>query len=209
MLVAASLLAGGCSNSDKNYSADQAPAAAGDSVGFESGQTFAIDRSSQNGLPSVTATTKAWGTVTVQAIDYDNRTIALAGPNGNSEIFSVPPSVVNFNQIKQGDVVKVKYEETLNASVAKVGQPLDVQGTQQVELAAIGQKPGVTAIRTVTTQANVTAIDYAARKVTLVGLNGKSVVLHVSDKLQDFDKVAVGDQVTFTYTEEVSINVGK
>jgi len=170
-------------------------------------ETFTIDRTTVNGLPSIASTASVTGTVKIEAIDYDNRSVALQGPDGKSEIFKVPPEVRNFNQIKQGDVVKVQYMQTIDVNVRKVGQPLSTAEVTGVATAPLGDKPGVVAVRTVQTLANVQAIDYQARTVTLVGMGDKPVTFNVNPKLTSFDNVVVGDQVIFTYTEAVMIDV--
>jgi hypothetical protein len=168
-----------------------------------------IDRSTVNGLPSVTKTETTYGQVKIEAVDYDNRSVALQGPDGNSEIFTCPPEVRNFDQIKEGDVVRVQYMQTIDINVRKVGEPLSVTETAGFATAPLGDKPGIVAVRTVDTQANVQAIDYQGRTVTLVGINNKPMTIHVSDKLKSFDSVVVGDQVIIHYTEAVSIDVSK
>jgi hypothetical protein len=175
----------------------------------ESGHEITVERSTVNGLPSVVATEKMSGEVKVEAIDYDNRSIALEGSDGNCEIFKLSPAVRNFNQIKKGDTVKVEYQTTVDVNVRKVGEPLAATEVVGVARAPLGEKPGLIAVRTVEVLANVEAIDYTERTVTLVGMRDKPVTIHVSPKLKSFDKVAKGDQVIFTYTESVSIEVKK
>ena len=51
-------------------------------------------------------------TATVEAIDYDKRTVALKGPRGNVVELKVGPNVKNFKQIKVGDRVTTKYFES-------------------------------------------------------------------------------------------------
>jgi hypothetical protein len=172
-------------------------------------EEFAIDRTTVNGLPSITGTASGTSQVTVESIDYDNRSIALKGPDGKSEIFSVPPEVKNFNQIQKGDVVKAQYMQTIDVNVRKVGQPLSVAEVASVATAAPGDKPGIVAVRTVQTLANVQDIDYKARTVTLIGVSNKPVTFTVNKAVTSFDNVAKGDQVVFTYTEAVSIDVSK
>ena len=108
----------------------------------QSGEQFSIDRSSVNGLPSVTSTASSTSQVTIEAIDYDNRSIALEGPDGKSEIFTVPPEVRNFDQIKKGDVVNVQYVESMDVNVRKVGEPLSTAEAASVAAAAAGRQAG-------------------------------------------------------------------
>jgi translation initiation factor IF-1 len=168
---------------------------------------FTVERSSVDGLPAVTATDSSEAEVKVQAVDYSNRSLALVGADGKSHIFHVSGDVRNFNQIKEGDVVKVKYEEELNVAVRNVNEPLSATELMTLETAPLGDKPGLVAVRTVQTLANVMSIDYETRKVALKMADGSMVRATVSPKLPDFDKVHVGDQVVFDYTEALTINV--
>jgi len=166
-----------------------------------------IERTTVNGLPSIVTTAKMAGEVKVEAIDYDNRSIALKGPEGKTEIFKVSSAVRNFDQIKQGDTVKVEYLTTVDINVRKVGEPLAAAEAVGVAAAPLGAKPGLIAVRTVEVLANVAAIDYVERMVTLVGLRDQPVTFHAGKKLKGFDNVVQGDQVIFTYTESVLIEV--
>ncbi len=51
-------------------------------------------------------------TATVEAIDYDKRTIARKGPRGNVLVTKVGPDVKNFKQIKTGDNTVNYYDAT-------------------------------------------------------------------------------------------------
>jgi hypothetical protein len=170
-------------------------------------ETFAVDRTTVNGLPTVIATGTLKADVTVDAIDYSDRSIALTGPNGVTHIFTAGPEVVNFDQIKKGDIVKVEYFTRLAVSVRKVGAPLAAGQVDALALAPVGAQPGVFATRTVTMNANVLSIDYGTRVVTLKPLSGDVVTFTVDPRVKDLDKVHVGDQVIFNYTEAVAIYV--
>jgi len=170
-------------------------------------ETFAVDRTTVNGLPTVIATGTMKADVKVDAIDYSDRSIALTGPNGNTHIFTVGPEVVNFDQIKKGDIVKVEYFQRLAVSVRKVGEPLAAGQVDALALAPVGAQPGMFATRTVAMNANVLSIDYDTRVVTLKPLSGDVVTFTVDPRVKDLDKVHVGDQVIFNYTEAVAIYV--
>jgi hypothetical protein len=188
ILLAGALAANGCSEA-------------------KSSEKYSIKRSTVNGLPSVVATQQMSGHVKIEAIDYDNRSIALEGFDGKSAIFKVPAAVRNFEQIKKGDIVNVDYLQTIDVNLRKVSEPPSAAGVSGIAAAPLGEKPGVVAFRTVEVLANVQAIDHKARTVTLVGLHDKPVTIQVSPELKNFEKVAQGDQVVFTYNETISINV--
>lgn len=58
-------------------------------------------------------------------------------------------------------------------------------------------------------QAQVTAIDYAKRSVTLKGADGQSVTLTVGPQARNFDKVKVGDQVKADYYRSTAVFLRK
>jgi len=60
---------------------------------------------------------------TVEAIDYDKRTVDLKGPKGNVVTLKVGPEAKNFNQVKVGDRVAAKYYESTAIEVRKPNEP--------------------------------------------------------------------------------------
>jgi len=55
----------------------------------------------------------------VDAIDYDNRIVALTGPQGNTFEFKVDDSVKRLNEVKVGDIVVVDYTQALAMKMIK------------------------------------------------------------------------------------------
>lgn len=67
--------------------------------------------------------------------------------------------------------------------------------------------PGGIVVNTKTVSARVTAIDYAQRKVTLLGAEGKSFTTKVGPQAVNFDQVKKGDLVNLTLTEELVVHL--
>ena len=55
----------------------------------------------------------------VDAIDYNERTVVLTGPEGNSVKLKVDESVKRLNEVKVGDIVVVGYTQALAAEMIK------------------------------------------------------------------------------------------
>ena len=146
-------------------------------------------------------------TATVEAIDYDKRTIALKGPRGNVLVTKVGPEVKNFKQIKTGDKVTMKYYDATAIYVRKPDEPPFAEGGSAVQLAAPGQKPGAAAVETMEVRARVDDIDYKNRTVTLRGPQQKTVMLKVGKDVKRFAEVKKGDEIVVRHTEAVAINV--
>jgi Cu/Ag efflux protein CusF len=155
-----------------------------------------------------TATIAAAATVsaTVTAIDKATRQVTLKGPKGNLNSVTAGPEVRNFDQIKVGDVVTVRYMEALTLTLKKDGKELrSMTETPAAARAPAGERPaGVVANQTEVT-ANVTALDPKTQTVTLRGPT-RTVELKVPDAGQ-FKLIKVGDQIQATFTEALALSV--
>jgi len=145
-------------------------------------------------------------TASVEAIDKAKRLVTLKGPEGNSFVVEAGPEVRNFDQIKVGDLVVVRYIEALTLELKKGGSEMR-QRTER-ESAAVakpGERPAATAGRQVTVIADVIAVDAKKQTVRLRGPQ-RMVDLKVRDPNQ-FKLIKVGDQVEATFTEAVALSV--
>ena len=86
----------------------------------------------------------------------------------------------------------------------------------------LAEKPGASAVmveargatgaglaQAVEIQATVTAIDKANRTVTVKGPQGKTRTLTVGPEARNFDQVKVGDTITLSYVEAVTLSLEK
>jgi hypothetical protein len=55
----------------------------------------------------------------VESIDYDQRTVVLTGPQGNTVELAVDERVKRLNEVKPGDIVVVRYTEALAMKMIK------------------------------------------------------------------------------------------
>jgi hypothetical protein len=145
-------------------------------------------------------------TASLEAVDAASRAVTLKGPSGDIVTLAVGPEVKNFGKIRVGDFVVVRYIDSLTLELKKGGTAvrertdLDVTGR-----ARPSERPAVSGAHQVHVVADVIAIDAPTQTVTLRGPT-RVVQLQVQDP-QQFDLVAVGDQVEATYTEAVVISV--
>jgi Cu/Ag efflux protein CusF len=154
-----------------------------------------------------TATGMHKGTVTIEQIDPDTRTVTLKRHDGKLVDVELGPEVKNFDQLKVGDVVTMTYKEALTLSLKKGGSgETSMQETPSVERAAGGAKPGGTVGREVKVTANVVAVNEKTKTVTLQGPEGGTMDLKVEDPAQ-LANVQVGDQVEAVYTEAFAVSV--
>ncbi|MGB3429129.1 MAG: hypothetical protein WBA53_13250 [Burkholderiaceae bacterium] len=143
---------------------------------------------------------------TITAIDKATRGITLKGPKGDEVKVVAGPEVKNFDQLKVGDVVQMKYLESLVFELKK-GGGLKVEKTEAAGAvrAKPGEQPGGVVGRQVTVVGNVIKLDAATQTITVKGPE-RTVELKARDPEQ-FKLVAVGDQIQATYTEAMAVAV--
>ncbi len=164
----------------------------------------AVVAASSPGQATVAATVSV--SASVEAIDKATRQVTLKGPKGKLNTVTAGPDVRNFDQIKVGDIVTVRYVEALTLTLKKGGKELrEMTETPGAARAAAGERPaGVVANQTEVT-ADVIATDAKTQTVTLRGPK-KTVELKVPDAGQ-FKLIKVGDQIQAVYTEAVAVSV--
>ena len=145
-------------------------------------------------------------TATVEAVDPATRTVTLRLPNKGTRTLVASEEVRNFDQIKVGDTITVRYAEAFTIELKKDGK--EVVGrreTSQVDRAAAGQKPGGFAQREITLVGNVVNVDTKAKKVTVKG-EKQQVDLDIRDPEQ-LKLIKKGDQIQATYNEALVIDM--
>jgi len=158
--------------------------------------------------PRVVKERAAVMTATVQAIDLNTRIVTLKGPKGEVRDIKVGEEAVNLPQVKVGDLVTVKYYESLAIEVIKPGAVSGAGEKSAIVRAKPGEMPGGMAARQSTVTATVTAIDKKKGTISLKGPEGKTVVAKAEDP-RNLNKVKVGDELMITYTEALAISVEK
>ena len=148
-------------------------------------------------------------TSSVEAIDYQKRTVVLKGPDGKLRAFTASKDVRNLDQVKVGDLVKVELVEETALFVRKASDPPEVTEASMVGLAPKGKKPGVVLVDTAQVTANVEAVDYQKRTITLKGAQGNVTTYKVGDAVKRFNEVKAGDQVVLRVTDALAILVEK
>jgi Cu/Ag efflux protein CusF len=114
--------------------------------------------------------------------------------------------VKNFDQIKVGDFVAVRYFQALALELKKGGSGIRERSERSNTASAKpGEQPAAGAARQVTVIADVVAVNEKSRTVSLRGPK-QTVDLRLKDPKQ-LKLVKVGDQVEATYTEAVAISV--
>jgi hypothetical protein len=114
--------------------------------------------------------------------------------------------VKNFDQIKVGDLLVVKYVEALTLELKKTKAKPDAKGEVAAVRAAPGARPAGAVGREITVLADVVAVDPKKSVISLKGPRGNVVDLKVQNQ-DHFKVVKQGDQVEVVYTEAVAVAV--
>jgi len=158
---------------------------------------------SEPGKAAIVSATEA--TATVVAVDKATRTITLKGPKRTVDVVA-GDEVKNFDQIKVGDRVVVKYVEALTLELKKTKAPLDAKADVAAVRAKPGERPAGAVGREITVLADVVAVDPKKSIISLKGPRGNVVDLKVQNP-DHFKVVKVGDQVEAVYAEALAIAV--
>jgi hypothetical protein len=143
----------------------------------------------------------------VIGIDKATRTVTLKGPKGNVVDVAASDEVKNFDQIKLGDFVVVRYAEALTLELRKTKTAAgDLVVREEAAKAKPGERPAVAGGRQIDAIADVIAVDPQKGTITLRGPKGNMVTLNVQNPEQ-FKVVKKGDQVQVTYTEALALSV--
>ena len=143
----------------------------------------------------------------VVSVEKKTRTLSLKGPKGGVMDVVASKDVKNFNQIKVGDLVVVRYMQSLALELQPVKTGASgISVTEGAGKAEPGKRPAVGAVREIQAIAKVTAIDQNAKTISLTGPRGNTVTLDVQNP-EHFKVVKMGDEVLVTYTEAVAVSV--
>lgn len=150
----------------------------------------------------------------VAAINPGIRHVVVTGDNGRMAAMFVGPNVRNFENLKLGDRVTVRYTEALALAISKGGPGTESQigeirtkvEADAARQAAPGGKPGMSAMEQTTMVANVFEIDRARGILTLRGTDGVPVDIKVADK-NALDQIRLNDQIVIGYRQSAALSI--
>jgi Cu/Ag efflux protein CusF len=146
-------------------------------------------------------------TTKIEAIDHAKRLVTLKDKDGEMETIYCGPEVKRFDELKVGDTVTFRYQESIAWAIRKPGQPSGLPtNTGPAVTRSTGAKPGGTVAQQETATVTIKAIDPKVPSVTVLTEDGRTVSFKVEDK-KNLKDVKAGDKVEVTYTEAVMISV--
>jgi len=149
-------------------------------------------------------------TATVVALDKAQRLVTLRGDDGRVFQIKAGDEVRNFDQVKVGDQLKVKYKVTLSATLLPPGesQTAPVGGVVAAR-AAPGEKPAAGMGAVVSVRVKVASLD-PAHDIVVCTLPSGELVAHkvATDEGRTFVKhLKPGDLVQLDYSEALALSV--
>src|SRR5436190_20376604 len=143
----------------------------------------------------------------VVSLDKKTRTLSLKGPKGKVVDVVASDEVKNFDQIKVGDFLVVRFMQSLALDLQKTKSGASGLSVNETAVKAQpGQRPAAGGAREISAIAKVTAVDEKAKTISLQGPRGNVVTLDVKNPDQ-FKVVKQGDEVLVTYTEAVAVSI--
>jgi hypothetical protein len=172
-----------------------------------------IDEKAQNatydqGVPGGTVVETRELSATVAAIDVPARKVTLVAKGGEKTTVKCGPEVINFDQIRVGDIVKATVTSQLTVAMADAAAPQVDSGAGAVLLAPKGANPGGLMAETQEYTATISGINLKRHQATLRFPDG-SVRTFTARKDVDLGQRKVGEKVTFRVTAAMAISIQK
>lgn len=145
---------------------------------------------------------------TVTGIDTTKRKVSLVTRYGEKFDVTAGPEVVNFDQIRIGDQLKVVSTENLLVRMAKPGETLADESFATADLARVGAKPAGKVTQTTQNVATVTHIDVRRRKATLQFSDGSTEKFDVRPDI-DLTRHQAGEKVLIRSTGSLAVSMEK
>ncbi len=145
-------------------------------------------------------------TAKVEAVDLEKRLVTVRGPKGNAVEIEAGPEVRNLAQVKVGDMVVVKYQESIAFDLKKEAGAPEAAAAGLVARAEPGEKPAAGGARVIVADVVIQAIDPKTMMVTVKGPKGNVYDVKARDPKR-LESIKVGDQVRVTYTEALAVSV--
>jgi hypothetical protein len=145
----------------------------------------------------------------LDAVDVKTRRMTVTGPRGKTLTLKVGPDVKDLDQVKPGDQLVVRYFEPLAVFVRKAAEPRAAAEGTAVQVIPKGKRPVAVAVDTVEFKGTVEGIEYAKRRLTLKGPEGKTRTIKVDPGVKRFTEVKKGDQIVVRHTEATAFSIRK
>ena len=156
-------------------------------------------------IPARVVTSTVRSAAIVEAVDRETREIKVIDASGRRYSFIASDMVANFDQIEPRDRIITEYMESVAVAIAPAGAP-SLGDAMAIELAPLGDKPGVKAADTFMVKATIEAFNADDRVALLRSEDGRTRSVQVPDDVPT-ELIKVGDEVRMRITEAIAISV--
>jgi len=153
----------------------------------------------------VTATVRSMAIV--EAVNKETRELKLINASGERFTIVADDMVRNFDQIEPRDRIVTEYLESVVVLAVPAGSPTLGSGAA-LEVAPLGEKPGISGVKTFVVKATVESVNVTDRIATVRYEDGRVASIKVGDDVH-LDMVEVGDEVRMRVTQAMAISVRK
>jgi len=144
---------------------------------------------------------------TVEAIDYERRTITIKGPGDKIVSLKASKKVKYFDEIKKGDLVSAEYLDAVAVIVRKPDGKSRPGYLKEVTVAPRGKSSDGLPVDTVESLGTVEAIDHDNRTVTFKGPDGNVRTYKADERVTRFRSIVKGDKVYIKATEPLAVRI--
>ena len=162
----------------------------------------------EQGVPGGTVVETHELNATVIEIDTPARKVTLLSKDGEKATVKCPPNMINFDQIRVGDVVRAVVTAELTVAMADAATERITSANQTVALAPKGAKPGAFITETQQYTATITELNLKRHQATLRFPDGSTRTFNVRKDV-DLTKRKVGEEVTFQVVMATAISIQK
>lgn len=143
----------------------------------------------------------------VVELDSARRIATLQGPKGRLQTVDVPASVKNFDQVRVGDELVVRYAAAVAAKIEPATKSGIRERVESVAAASApaGGLPGVANVRMIEILAVIQSLDRKAGTATLRGAK-RTFTVNVPANV-DIAKLKVGNEVRAVFAEATVLSV--
>lgn len=160
------------------------------------------------GVPGKIAVDTTTVTANIVSVFPSDRTVVLDLPGGERETVKCGPEIVNFDQFRPGDQVKVTLTQQVVTAMGSESDRPDTAGDPVVALAPKGAQPGAVMANTRQVTATITAIDIGHHTATLEFPDGRTHKVAVRHDI-DLTEHKAGEKVVIRTTDIVALRVEK
>jgi hypothetical protein len=144
-------------------------------------------------------------TAKLDRIDKWGRTVTFKSPDGVVQVVAVPPELTIFDELRTGDLVKVRFRESYIVQV-KPGAKLEDVADTTASARAERPNPEDQVLQQLTMTVRIDSVEPANGTVIYVTSDNRKVMRTVLDR-KLLEGVKPGDVVTVTFTRERAVSV--